>query len=821
MFLRSHAHRSASMPGPRYCCAVQLLVAVLFSAPTHLQAADEPSCLQAQHQAVALARGGNVEQGLEIIRQLRQDHPEAPSLRDDEIVLLFWAGEYAEVVAIAESLNPAEVPANVTRAVARSARNMARLDLASRWYREGLLMEPESIDLYLGLALTRADAGAHREARDLLNALPAGTKDTDQVRLASGYLHRQDQAYVPALADYDAVLARNPEQVEALQGKIAALKGLLLPDQALVIAQAHPGLVSEAEIERLEADALAINLRHALWAPEKRYPFTDLRRALAKIDTRLTHTDPSSTLGRQLRYDRIVALNAMNRWSEAVAEFDSLIAEGAQPPVYVRHTVGQSLLSLRRPEDAERELREALLGAPDDVAIELTLFYALVDQERYTEALALIDRLVEQTEPTLRATAGAPELANPVHTELRIVAAMARAYADQLDDAIERLEAILAEAPGNRQALTGLAHVYRWRGWPVQAESVYREAWSTNAQENLDTQYGLAYAELDQQRYESVRRAMRELSPSYLTYYGFDDLHGVWSRHFRSEFLFDASFGRASGDTFGSKQYDTNLWWFTYPWRLNYRAYVRTFDSWAEFPEGNHDRRRLAGGVEYRHERWRLIGELSGDRFDFDTPGGRLQADYRASDHWYLGAEADFASYATPLRADRAGISSDRYSAYARYRRSEWWDLGGEVAVQSFDDGNDVTSATVSGSYRLINGYTYKLDLYGSTGLSSGSLENPVYFAPESAFALTGGVRNTWRQYRRYQHMLVHRLSADVGLYDQKGFGSEPIWTLDYELEWQLSSRLSLRGGLQLNRRVYDGGDEDAWHVRFGLAGYL
>ena len=180
-----------------------------------------------------------------------------------------------------------------------------------------------------------------------------------------------------------------------------------------------------------------------------------------------------------------------------------------------------------------------------------------------------------------------------------------------------------------------------------------------------------------------------------------------------------------------------------------------------------------------------------------DTPGGRLQVDYRASDRWLIGAEADFASYATPLRADRADISSDRYSVRARYRRSEWWDLGGELAYQPFDDGNDVTSASLYGSYRLINGYTYKLDLYGSTGLANSTLDDPVYFSPESAFALTGGVRNTWRQFRRYQHMLTHRLSADIGLYDQKGFSGAPTWTLDYELEWQLSSRLALRGGAQ------------------------
>lgn len=801
--------------------AVGVLLCIISVYPIHTSATEVAASAERQHQAVELARQGDHESALLTLRALIEQYPDSPSLRHDEIVVSFWAGAYSDALTAAATLDPEKTPSYVAAAIARSARNTGNLELAAHWYRQALKTAPDDLDLRLGLAMTLAESGEHRQARQMVDTLPETRRKTDAVLLASGYLHRQDRAWIPAINEYDQVLVRNPNQREALQGKVAALQGLLLPEQALVIAGAHPGLLGEAEIERLEADALALNLRHALWAPDKRYPFTDVRRSLSRIEMRLRQTDPESRLARQLRYDRIIALNAMNRWPEAMAEYEALTAEGAKPPAYVRHTAGQSYLNLQQPELAEDVLREALLLDPEDVEIQITLFYALIDQERFEEALTLVDSLVAGVEPVLRSSPEDPGKPNPAYTNVLVTAAMARAYADQLEEATARLEAILAEAPGNRQALIGLAHVYRWRGWPDRAAGAYRQVWNPNLQQNFDADYGLTHTLLDQQNYQSVRTAMRRLSPPYLTYLSFNDLHSDWSRHFRSQILFDARYGRSSGDTFGSKQYDANLWWFTYPWQLNYRAYVRTFDSWAEFPEGDHGRHRLAGGIEYRKDRVRLIGELSGDRFDFDTPGGRIQADYRATDRWLLGAEADFASYATPLRADRVGISSDRYSARARYRASELWELTGELVLQPFDDGNDVTLASLHGSYRLINGYTYKLDVYGSTGFSSASLDDRPYFSPESAFALTGGLRNTWRQFRRYQHMLVHRLSADVGMYDQQGFGNSPTWTLDYELEWQLSDRLALRGGLQLNRRVYDGGDEEAWFVRFGLEGRL
>ena len=768
--------------------------------------------------AVALARGGDHQTGLEAIRALISEFPDEPGLKYDEIAITFWTGDFERVLSLARSLSREQTPAYVASAVARSARNLKHFGLAITWYRAGLARAPARRDLQLGLAMSLADAGRHREARDTLTDMPAAETD---VRLASAYLHRMDRAFVQAVAEYDRILAEDPHDREALRGKVEALRGLLLPDRALAVARDNPGLLSDAEVQRLEADALALKLRSAMWSPEKRYPFPNLHESLQEIDSRLAAVDPESRIGRQLRFDRIVALNAMNRWPEAVDEYEALQAERTPLPAYVLHTVGQAMLNLRRPENAEIILRQALEQTPADAEIRITLFYALIDQERFSEAITLIDELVASIDPVLRATPDSPGQPNPVHINVRIVAAMARAYADQLDQAAAMLESVLVDAPGNRQALTGLGHIYRWRGWPEKAEAIYRQVLSNRPTADLDAGLGLAHARLAQQDYEAVRQAMRRFSPPYLTYMSFDDIHLAWSQHFRSQILFDVRYGKSTGETFGSRQYDASFWWFSYPWRLNYRAYVRTQDSWAEFVEGNHARRRLAGGVEYRRSRLQLAAELSGDRFDMDDPGARIAADYRLSDRWLVGAEADFSSYATPLRADRADIQSDRYRLRARYRHSEWWRLSGEVAFQPFEDGNDVSSASVDGSYRLINGYTYKLDLYGGTSVLTSTLDAPVYFSPKSVYAVHAGVRNTWRQFRRYQQTLIHRLSADAGVYEQQGFGSDPTWTLDYELEWHLSAQVSLRGGLTLNRRVYDGGREDAWFVRFGLEGRL
>ncbi|MEM8768310.1 MAG: poly-beta-1,6 N-acetyl-D-glucosamine export porin PgaA [Pseudomonadota bacterium] len=811
--------------GPRTRFVLALLAVLIpLLAGLPVLAADlveEKAALRsAQDAAVELARAGDTANALARLQELRAQHPKNLSLQHDQIVVLFWAEDFTAVLAQAETLAPAATPAYVASAVARSARNVQSFEIAARWYEAARAREPENADLTLGHAMALADLGEARRARDLWLTLPSAAQTSIAGQLTSAYLHRLDQAYVPALTDYDAVLALDPEQVEALRGKILTLQRLLLPRQALSVADDHPGLISARERERLEADALALDLRDALYAPDRRYPFPKVREALEAIDARLSSVNTDSPLGRQLRYDRIVGLFAMNRWQVVVDEYELLLDSGPVP-AFVHQTAGDAFLALENPEAAEAALQAGLALQPDDIELTLSLFFALVEQERFEEAFAAIDGVIARQPAGLQADQEAVLQPNPTYTRARVFGSVGRAYADQNQDAIERLNAVLAEAPGSRQALVELANVYRWRGLFDQAEALYRIARTGNPEEDLAATYGLGHNQLARQHYHELRRSMRQLSPPYLTYASFDDLYIAWSNHFRSQILFDVRYGRASGNTFGAKQYEANLWWFSYPWRLNTRFYVRTFDAWAEFPEGNHDRRRLAGGVEYRRDRWRLIGELSGDRLDFETPGARLQADYRITDRWLLGAEADFASYATQLRADRVGITSDRYTTRARYRRNELWEVGGDLSFQPYDDGNDVVDASLFGSYRLINGYRYKLDVYGSLDALTSSLDDVAYFSPERAFGAAVGLRNTWRQFRRYQRSLTHRFSADVGVFDQKNFGSDPTWTLDYELEWRLSERLALLGGVQLNRRVYNANEEDAWFVRFGLDGRI
>ncbi len=160
------------------------------------------------------------------------------------------------------------------------------------------------------------------------------------------------------------------------------------------------------------------------------------------------------------------------------------------------------------------------------------------------------------------------------------------------------------------------------------------------------------------------------------------------------------------------------------------------------------------------------------------------------------------------MRAYREDIDSDLFGLTAVYRRHESLRLASGVRYQDFDDGNERWSLYGDGHWRWISRAIYKLDLTGSLYSSTNSLDDAVYFNPERDLEGMLGIDQRWRMFRRYDRSLSHRLHGQAGLYEQKSFGSDLVWSLDYELTWSASDALELRLGWQRARRVYDGGAE-------------
>jgi biofilm PGA synthesis protein PgaA len=496
-------------------------------------------------QAVIAARDGDYPEPLATLEHLVATYPEELSLLHDYVTVLAWSGSATEVVAIAESLDPEIAPRYALLAVAKSARDAQRFDLAASWYDAAIATDPTDRDALLGRLLTAGDAIDALAVQRLVENLDARGIDGTDVSLAKAYAFQNIGETLAALAVYDSVLENVPDHREALRGKALLLRSLLLPTQALELEDRHPGILTAEEIERLKADEAAIRFRltaRTPYLPGSQYEQRD--RAIALIDERLdAATQPSSR--RSLSLDRIVALNEANEAEAAVATFEALPDRDELEQPYVLIAVAKSYQQLRRPEEALALIDRAIVLAPDNVDYRLARVYALLDLERYDEALALAQDLSASL-PRVQQVPGSNVVkGNDVWLRAELVAGIAESYGDQLAAAQARFEAVLSEAPNNSDFRHELANIYRWRGWLDRSLAEYQRV-LTMEDEVLGAQLGFAHSRIDARDYPEAASAIEELTVMHARDPGVAQLNERWRIHNERELRISASSGESS-----------------------------------------------------------------------------------------------------------------------------------------------------------------------------------------------------------------------------------------------------------------------------------
>lgn len=794
-----------------------VLVCLHATVPAH--AIESP---EASHQAaVTKARAGQFDEAIETLARLRRAQPSNRSLLLDHTLVLAWAGRDREVLENSDLIDRASDPVAILNVVAKAFRNTQQFGEASDWYRAALAREPEQLDARLGLAMTLADGGQFQLAQAQIDAIAPQHHQSPNVLEVRLYLMQKAGRQLESLALYEDLLNADPDNRAVLRNKALLLRSLLLPEPALAMASEHPGLLSDEELQGLEADRMALAIRNAARTP---YPPPDERRgseqAVAQINQYVAMVPAGSAIERKLRYDRLVALADRNRSEEAVLEFESLIGEEPALPAYVRFSAARAYLHTRQPEKALDLLDGCLEESPGNVDVQIQRIHALGALERHAEAIAVADLLLRDTPEYQQLPGSLVRKPNDRRVEAEIRAILARAYADRLAESQQRLERLTSDAPNNTDARHELGSIYLWRGWPDRALAEYQQALAVDP-DMLIARTGWTATQLERQDFPAAEREIADLGSTHPDEPLVQWLDKRWQLHQRSLLLVNARAGSSSGATFGSDQYQVDGWWYSQPYRDRFRFYGHSFDASAEFPQGRVIRRRLAAGAEYRRPYWTARAELAGERFGGSDTGLLAQVDWRLDDQWSLSASADFDSYDTPLRAYANDISADRLALGARFRLNELRSLGASAWVQDFDDGNTQTGLGLEGRWRLLSRDYWRVDGTAALGASRSTLEDALYFNPSRDRTAVLGADARWTAFKRYERVMFHRVQVQLGNYWQKSFGGGGTWSLEYEFDFRLNPAWAVSLGLQRSRNVYDGNPEYGTFFLASLEGRL
>lgn len=765
---------------------------------------------------VIKARAGDHAPALDYLAR----QPVTPRYLNDHVAIASWAGRDQEVVQVYEANRGKGMLSVDSQAlVARAYRNLKRWNEALAVYRQGLAQAPRHSALRVGQVMTLADAGQHdqalRRAQALVRALP-GEADA---HIALAYAHtRAGQPYA-ALSELDKANSLAPDKGYVRSEYMRGLEGANLPEAALREAMAQPGLVDDAQTRRLQADALARQVRFAQ-LPVRREAdrFVIADRAIARSDALLEAWKalPGAEQERnRVRIDRLGALYARMRMQQVVQEHQQLRQAQVELPAYAERWVAGAYLYLRLPAAAAELYRKVLTGeSPKD--LEWTednqgLFYALVESEQLEPIQPMTEQLVAQ-QPVLTYPQGAAlGVPNPDRLDAKVMQANAYLYRDQLEQAQQAFEALAHAAPANGRLNTGLASVYLARGWPRRAEDVLKSAESLGPREAaLEVQQGLTALALQEWRQaDLLADDVIQRFPEQLPAQRLDKLRKV---HHMFELQVSAYAGRSNGggDAVGNRDFGIDSVLYSPPMDDNWRVFAGVGYATGDFLEGTGHYRYQRAGLEWRDRGNTVEGELSHNAYgDGDKPGARLSGSHEIDDHWQYGWSAEYLSRETPLRALNSGIRSNAGSAWLAWRQDETREARLAFTPQRFSDGNQRIALVLTGRQQVYNQPYLKADIGLEVGASHNSKSDDVpYYNPKRDLSVLPTLDIDHILYRHYQTVWSQQAQVGVGTYSQQGHGTEPIALVGYGQRLKFDDRFD--GGVNLTAmsRPYDGDRE-------------
>jgi biofilm PGA synthesis protein PgaA len=470
----------------------------------------------------------------------------------------------------------------------------------------------------------------------------------------------------------------------------------------------------------------------------------------------------------------------------------------------------------RRPTEAVAHYERTLAVAPEHFEAAIGRFYALLEDERWQDAVDHIDALLGSS-------------ANDRWQGLSaaVTAAMARAYGDRGAQAQRRLEALERIAPLDTGLHQALATVYRWRGWSRRATDELAYALALDP-EHVASRILLGHLLLDDGRYAEARHALsalRDRAPGnvHVERLGDElDASRGWGIDVRFEQGSSAGAARETPESGGTLEIRGAAL------GLGLRPVIGLEWSGGEFPEGELRRQgaalrlvrnvgRSSGSLGLRLDQVQPGSALAGQHFEHDDLGWAGSLGYRLSETTRIDGGFEQASRDVPIRGRRLGIEGTQTWAQFGWRPSDVASLSLRLSSLDLSDGNRREGALVLGERRVSVtprlALTPGFELYASRGEA---IATP-YFNPLRDASMVGSLAIEHVLSRRYERSLRQRLSVSLGSYWQEDFGGELMFSVRYEHRWQRRPWRDLGYGIGFARRPYDGQQEERFWLFLSL----
>ncbi|KVV51726.1 hypothetical protein WT27_31160 [Burkholderia territorii] len=621
-------------------------------------------------------------------------------------------------------------------------------------------------------------------------------------------------AQAPNLRTADVPTVRN--DVFGLAASGGAIK-------ALEEAKARPDAFSAVDVAQLEELSIRQQVRggrdksRSMTSSDRFDGIDSALRAADDLDKRMPATPDYSPVRTALAGDRTVAYAARGDMTKAVATFET-IPPDAEISIDALAAVGDAYLYLSEPAKANVVYRRALqqaTAAPTDRAtrgfqygtrtraIELRegLFWSYVDQGRAADAKQVLDDIGKSLPPAKEVRHYGPEESDFLrYYRLR---AQYLIYTGHVDEGIAALEQLEQQVPFNAEVRAAHADAVSGQAHPRQAIAMYRAS-LTDHPDSVEMLAGLGRAALAADDYATAKyvdQTVGNVFPDSGAVRGFKrDYKAYRSPVFTTDLSYEHGNSALADNSFTSDSYV-----YSQPFGDNWRVFSHTYFGYAQTDSGNIKRTRTGIGGDYRHGPLTVQGEVTRSFGSDGRTGGRGSIAYALNDYWTVSAGLDTNDNSLPWKAYAAHIWGRSANVSVVYRQNDRREVKLSYGVSRYSDSNLHQEITATATQRVYTSANQLVNVSLDLGTDSNTRRDAPYFSPGRDYAAAATVMHQLTLWKKGDMSLQQRLSASGGVYNERGFGSSPLWSARLEHAWTFKHDITLSYGIEVSSHAYDG----------------
>ncbi|WP_406806815.1 poly-beta-1,6 N-acetyl-D-glucosamine export porin PgaA [Burkholderia semiarida] len=627
--------------------------------------------------------------------------------------------------------------------------------------------------------------------------------------------------------DVEAPNARAPNlrtaDVETVRNDVFGLAASGGAVKALDEAKARPDAFSAVDIAQLEELSIRQQVRggrdksRSMTSSDRFDGIDDALCAADDLDKRIPATPEYTPVRTALAGDRVVALAARGEMKTAVATFET-IPSSAEISIDALAAVGDAYLYLSEPAKANavyaRALKQATASPTDratrgfqygsrtrPIELQEGLFWSYVDQARAPEAKQVLDDMEKSLPPARQVTNVGPGESDYLrYYRLR---AQYLIFTGHVNEGIAALEQLEKEVPFNAEVRAAHADAVSGQSHPRQAISMYRAS-LTDHPDSVEMLAGLGRASLTADDYATAKTVDQTLGNTFPDSGAVRSFKRDYNAYRSPVFTTDLSFEHGNS-ALANNSFTSDSYVYSQPFGDNWRVFSHTFYGFAQTDDGNLSRTRTGIGGDYRHGPLTVLGEVTRSMGGDGRTGGRGTIAYALNDYWTVSAGLDTNDNSLPWKAYAAHIWGRSANVEIVYRQNDRREVKLSYGVSRYSDSNLHQEIAATATQRVYTSANQLVNVSLNLGTDSNTRRDAPYFSPGRDYAAAATVMHQLTLWKKGDLGLRQRVSVSGGAYNERGFGTSPLWSARIEHAWTFKHDITLSYGVEVSSHAYDG----------------